>query len=159
MTLSKSFSKKTKLSYQDLKYWKIFLKLRKFNKRSKMLLIFPKIIVFFCFFTSCETPKNITPHFSDVSNPIGAKQLFSLESLSCDDTVMLDKNLSLYALSKLKLRNYDSFFKYLLLLSGDINLNPGPIQNPCKKCLGSVNKKVIFCKNCNFWFHKKCELP
>ena len=23
----------------------------------------------------------------------------------------------------------------------------------------SVNKKVIFCKNCNFWFHKKCELP
>ena len=72
---------------------------------------------------------------------------------------MLDKNLSLYALSKLKLRNHDSFFKYLLLLSGDVNLNPGPIQNPCKKCLGSVNKKVIFCQNCNSWFHKKCELP
>ena len=67
--------------------------------------------------------------------------------------------MSLYALSKLKLRNYDSFYKYLLLLSGDINLNPGPIQNPCKKCLGSVNKKIFFCKNCNFWFHKKCELP
>ena len=47
----------------------------------------------------------------------------------------------------------------MLLLSGDINLNPGPIQNPCKKCLGSVNKKIFFCKNCNFWFHKKCELP
>ena len=101
----------------------------------------------------------MTPHFSDVSNPIVAKQLFSLESLSCNDMGMLDKNLTLYALSKLKLRNYDTFFKYLLLLSGDINLNPGPIQNPCKKCLGFVNKKVIFCKNCNFWFHKKCELP
>ena len=45
MTLSKSFSKKTKLSYQDLKYRKMFLKLRKFNKRSKMLLIFRKMIV------------------------------------------------------------------------------------------------------------------
>ena len=59
---------------------------------------------------------------------------------------MLDKNMSLYALSKLTLRNHDSFFKYLLLLSCDVNLNPGPIQNPCKKCLGSVNKKVIFVK-------------
>ena len=58
-----------------------------------------------------------------------------------------------------KLRNHDSFFKYLLLLSGDVNLNPGPIQNPCKICLGSVNKKVIFCPNCNSRFHKKCELP
>ena len=28
-----------------------------------------------------------------------------------------------------------------------------------KKCFGSVTKKVIYCKNCNFWFHKKCELP
>ena len=71
---------------------------------------------------------------------------------------MLDKNLSLYALSKLKLRNHDLFSNYLLLLSGDVNLNPGPSKNPSKRCLGSVNKKVIFCKNCNSWFHKKCEL-
>ena len=78
MTLSKSFSKKTKLSNQDLKYRKIFLKLWEFNKRSTMLLIFPKIIVFLCFFTSCETPKNISSHFSDVSNPIGAKQVLKV---------------------------------------------------------------------------------
>ena len=30
------------------------------------------------------------------------------------------------ALSKFKYRNKDSFFKLLLLLSGDISLNPGP---------------------------------
>ena len=31
-----------------------------------------------------------------------------------------------FALSKFKYRNKDSFFKLLLLLSGDISLNPGP---------------------------------
>ena len=65
----------------------------------------------------------------------------------------------LFALSKLKLRKYDLFLQYILLLSGDISLNPGPIQNPCKLCSKSVNKKVIFCQKCNFWFHKKCEMP
>ena len=33
---------------------------------------------------------------------------------------------SIFALSKFKYRNEDSFFKLLMLLSGDISLNPGP---------------------------------
>ena len=45
------------------------------------------------------------------------------------------------------------------MLSGDINPNPGPIKNPCKLCLKAVRKKVIFCQNCDSWYHKKCELP
>ena len=32
-------------------------------------------------------------------------------------------------------------------------------KNPCKICAVPVRKKVIFCQNCNAWFHKKCELP
>ena len=35
-------------------------------------------------------------------------------------------NLNMLALSKSKLRNYSLFFRFILLLSGDINLNPGP---------------------------------
>ena len=66
--------------------------------------------------------------------------------------------MALFALSKLKLRKYDLFLQYILLLSGDISLNPGPIQK-CKLYSISVNKKVIFCSKCNFWFHKKCEMP
>ena len=108
-----------------------------------MLLTLSNMLRCFCDFTSYKLPKDLNPTFSELSHPIGAKQLFSYEFLSfCDNMPMLDKNMSLYALYKLKLRNYDLFFKYLLLLSRDVNLN----QNPCKRCLGSVNKKVIFVK-------------
>ena len=33
-------------------------------------------------------------------------------------------------ISQLQLKNNDSFFKHLLLLSGDIKVNPGPVQFP-----------------------------
>ena len=32
------------------------------------------------------------------------------------------------AISNLKYRNYNSFHQFLLLLSGDVSLNPGPVQ-------------------------------
>ena len=39
---------------------------------------------------------------------------------------ILRKRLSQDALSKVHLNKYGSYFKFILLLSGDINLNPGP---------------------------------
>ena len=39
---------------------------------------------------------------------------------------ILWKRLSQDALSKVHLNKYGSYFKFILLLSGDINLNPGP---------------------------------
>ena len=36
------------------------------------------------------------------------------------------KSLSYYALSKVHLHKHKSYFRYILLLSSDINLNPGP---------------------------------
>ena len=39
---------------------------------------------------------------------------------------ILWKRLSQDALSKVHLDMYGSYFKFILLLSGDINLNPGP---------------------------------
>ena len=38
----------------------------------------------------------------------------------------LTKSLSYYALSKHHLHKHKSYFRFILLLSGDINLNPGP---------------------------------
>ena len=32
------------------------------------------------------------------------------------------------AVANLKYKNYTNFYKFLLLLSGDVSLNPGPIQ-------------------------------
>ena len=39
-----------------------------------------------------------------------------------------------YAMSKIKFKNYKSFFQMLILLSGDIAMNPGPSSYPCSKC-------------------------
>ena len=52
----------------------------------------------------------------------------------------LREQCSLYALSKLKCSKCLWYFKYLLLLSGDINLHPGPVKCPCLVCSRSVRK-------------------
>ena len=39
-----------------------------------------------------------------------------------------------YAMSKIKFKDYKSFFQILILLSGDISMNPGPSSYPCSKC-------------------------
>ena len=47
----------------------------------------------------------------------------------------------------------------LLLLGGDIELNPGPNWKfPCGSCNKPVkkNQKGIQCDQCNLWYHTKC---
>jgi hypothetical protein len=46
----------------------------------------------------------------------------------------------------------------LLILSGDVSLNPGPIKYPCGSCYRPVakNHRAIYCEVCNFWIHIKC---
>ena len=61
-----------------------------------------------------------------------------------------------YALSKIKFKNYKSFFQILILLSGDIAMNPGPVSYPCSKCNRGVRSGVL-CTVCNLWIHTKCE--
>ena len=45
----------------------------------------------------------------------------------------------LYALHNLQYKRHDSFTKFFLLLSGDIELNPGPVKNPSVIYTGSVS--------------------
>jgi hypothetical protein len=50
----------------------------------------------------------------------------------------------------------------LILISGDIAENPGPIKFPCGSCAKPVkkNQKGIQCEDCLFWYHIKCiNLP
>ena len=46
----------------------------------------------------------------------------------------------------------------LILLSGDINLNPGPVKDPCFLCNKGCrsNQKAIQCDDCDNWYHVKC---
>ena len=51
------------------------------------------------------------------------------------------------------------FLLSLLVLSGNVELNPGPVfKYPCGTCSRPcrINQPSIFCDNCNIWFHKKC---
>ena len=44
-----------------------------------------------------------------------------------------ETTISQYALSKVQLNKYGSYFKFILLPSGDINLNPGPTNQLTQK--------------------------
>ena len=43
-----------------------------------------------------------------------------------------------------------------LLLSGDIHLNPGPVEVPCVICSSSVDAQGIQCYLCDMWCHPEC---
>ena len=46
----------------------------------------------------------------------------------------------------------------LLLLSGDVHPNPGPLKRPCGTCDTSVrsNQRRVVCDTCGTWSHIKC---
>ena len=92
-------------------------------------------------------------------------ELFTNQYFAVADTIRsncLKEQLSLHALSKLEISKLKSskhhwYFKYLLILSGDINLHPGLVQYPCSVCVKPVRKRLISCEKCGFWTHKKCN--
>ena len=47
---------------------------------------------------------------------------------------------------------------FILLLSGDVHLNPGPVLYPCRICCKSVqnNQRGLLCDMCHRWCHIKC---
>ena len=47
---------------------------------------------------------------------------------------------------------------YLVLLSGDVSLNPGPIKDPCVLCGKGCrrNQRAVQCDECDLWHHAKC---
>ena len=55
-----------------------------------------------------------------------------------------------------------SWLSALLILSGDLELNPGPgnCKYPCGVCSRPVkkNQKAVQCDSCDTWIHKKCML-
>ena len=53
-----------------------------------------------------------------------------------------------------------SWLIYLLLLAGDVELNPGPcsLRYPCGVCGKAVrnNDRAVACDTCNIWYHTNC---
>ena len=49
-------------------------------------------------------------------------------------------------------------FFLVLLLSYDVELNPGPVRFPCSVCYKPVcvNQQALQCDLCNYWCHRVC---
>ncbi len=58
----------------------------------------------------------------------------------------------------LKLANITAYATCLVILSGDVALNPGPVKDPCAVCQKGCrqNQKAIQCDLCDEWSHAKC---
>jgi len=79
----------------------------------------------------------------------------------CTNTCYLS---NMYRLHKCELHNkvrLPFLVMLLLLMSGNIALNPGPVNEvmfPCGVCQLAVNwsHKAVACDNCSVWVHKSC---
>ena len=84
--------------------------------------------------------KNSSDFFNDELVP--DQNFFAFEFINlCDDFQFLvtRMNSTFYSVSKLKYRNLNSYFHLLILLSGDISLNPGPTHQHKLQCLNEWN--------------------
>ena len=61
-------------------------------------------------------------------------------------------------MAAIKLTNITAYAVTLVILSGDVALNPGPVKDPCAICQKGCrqNQKAIQCDLCDKWFHAKC---
>ena len=63
-------------------------------------------------------------------------------------------------LSILRLSQRSLLSIWLLLLAGDVEVNPGPrgVRHPCGVCSKAVrsNQKTILCEVCYYWLHTRC---
>ena len=58
----------------------------------------------------------------------------------------------------LKLLNISLAASFLVVLAGDVSLNPGPETDPCALCTKGCrkNQRAVQCDECDCWFHAKC---
>ena len=88
-------------------------------------------------------------------------EFFASEFMNiCDDFQLLvtQMNSTFYSVSKFKYRNLNSYFHLLILLSGDISLNPEPSHQHIQQCLNkwnifnsrgytlSISTAIVFCR-------------
>ena len=60
------------------------------------------------------------------------------------------------------IHGFRKFFQLLLILSGDIQVQLGPVKFPCGICARPVasNHRVLQCDRCDYWCHIKCvDIP
>ena len=113
-----------------LSFFFIFLLFFNFLRKRKNDPL-PKIILTSIAFLVC-----ILYRFSKPQNRLKSCltcQFFTHDTIEITNEVKtsyFQSELSFFAISKFRSKNDNSFYPLLLLLSGDISLNPGPFSNP-----------------------------
>ena len=81
-----------------------------------------------------------------------ANEFFNLQTIASYhyiQYVTLHKNLVCLAITNLKYKNYKNSYQFLLLLSGDVSLNPAPVQ--ISPAWNTNNWEPLNKKVCNFF--------
>ena len=109
-----------------------FVIFRVFNrKRRKYLkLCYLAVFLIVIFLLKLQIKDGLPSNFTSLQK-CPTNEFFNLETItSCHyiHHIILHRNLVCLAITNLKYRNYNSFYQFLLLLSGDVSLNPGSVQ-------------------------------
>ena len=160
ITLGHWLERKSPFRYTNIRFRYLFLKSRKHAPPKRILYAFSKLIMFLFIASTFDAKTPSKAHY-DLEVEIKEQcELFTDQYIEISEIIRstnLREQCSLYALSKLKFSKRLWYLKYLLLLSGDINLHPGPVKCPCLVCSRSVRKREISCDKCGLWVHKKCK--
>ena len=163
VTIGHWFAKISSLKYVNFKHRYLFFgKLRKCPSKHKIIYALHKIflLLLIALLFDLKVPAKT---YHNIESKTGVHhELFMGEcfaSIETTRTSCLKEQCSLYVLSKLKYSKHCWYLQYILLLSGDINLHPGPVQYPCLVCSKAVRKRVFCCNKCGLWVHKKCYIP
>ena len=101
----------------------MFIKI--FNNKVKIFLY----CIAFLFLRVSNTNYNLNDNREIMNCP--KAEFFTIESLNANNLFQhffIQNSFQMFAISKLQYRNNYSFLKLLLLLSGDVNVNPGPVH-------------------------------
>ena len=160
VTISNWIRKETFSYYTSIKHKYLFLKSRRHFRKHGTLFVFQKVLLFLLVVLTFDA-KLPSRTQNDLNTAIvNDNELFTIQYITTADYIRsnhIKNQSSLYALTKLKFSKHHSYFKYLLILSGDINLHPGPVKHPCSVCAKPVRKRIISCEKCGLWLHKKCD--
>ena len=142
--------------YSEVRYRYLLLKSKKKFRNHRKCKLVSFILLFIKYLTSCQHKQLDTKNAPKTLFGLDSPQFAPLMDKRSAD--LLKDGLKAFAILHIRYRNHKSFIRFSLLLSGDVELNPGPINNPCTICQGNVSIRGLFCKNCGISCHKNAAL-
>ena len=124
VTISNWIREETFSYYTSIKHKYLFLKSRRHSRKHSTLFVFQKVLLFLLVVLTFDA-KLPSRTQNDLSTAIVKdNELFTIQYLTTANVIRSNRiknQSSLYALTKLKFSKHHSYFKYLLILSDDIN--------------------------------------